>query len=824
MPGNRGVSRPGRRAPLRRTSLALVACLCSSIALSVPVASGITYTPAAHWSLDEGGGSSASDIIGSADGSLAGDAGWTAVGAAGSASALDLTAGGHIEIADGSVLRPNDLTLTAWVRSDAPPQDGTVIFEKGAFGCAGPSYGLYANDDGISLRFKETFSGTHVTRSLAMATAKVDLWDGQWHLVGMTVSNWGDGKLAIDGWDVSAAGTVVQPQPQPIVYEGATDQAARIGAGVDDACGRPAFTGQIDDVRLYHQRQALTSTFDLIPLTPTSIQTSVGDVFKPGDVMDVVTSMEPAEPRMGAIGHWLENEDTGERFSAGSLPIPAPQVGRWRLEAHFSGRTYESSVATDTFVVEPHAATGILTSSPSSLAPLQKVTLMAVFTSPFYRPAGKVQFVRTVSGQETSLGTVDLTALDPVTSRAILTVAGGLPPGNHPVIVKFAGDRYHAPAVAQVTVPVAPWPTTLAVDTPGVVTDNDPIVLEASVYASEIARADRAGVLVFLRRGSTTPACSVALESDGRASCRVSALPAGQHWFDVQYTGGRAFAAATASTSVTVVEDYVDATGVGRDHSTFYPKVDGYRDVLRVRGTRNEALSVLIEIRDPSGDLVVRKTVSSATGGYEHVWSGRTAGGSLLPAGKYSIAQTLTDRYGTTRTWASAVNLSHKRLVEKVSYVTRDGHQVAVRGDDGDGSITLSSTGGWARLAGDHPGGWVGVGYEFVLPAAEIYRSLRFLISTRYTELPQMMLTPPNEIGMQRFDDDGVCAYRTTWLPECFEHWDDIAWSTSTHWEDTERGGTDNIHDRRVRGLVSVFDGRLYIYAARVRVAYAVLE
>jgi hypothetical protein len=161
-------------------------------------------SPAARWTFDAGSGNTVADSVGTANGTRAGGASWiTSAAAVGSGAMHFDGVDGRVEVPNTASLEPSVLSLTAWVRGSAasPPSAGQVIVEKGDFSCGGSSYGLYVASGGILISYR-TRSGEQVSGILTEASAKTQLWDGAWHLIGATItfsSYQSSAFLAIDG-------------------------------------------------------------------------------------------------------------------------------------------------------------------------------------------------------------------------------------------------------------------------------------------------------------------------------------------------------------------------------------------------------------------------------------------------------------------------------------------------------------------------------------------------------------------------------------------------------------------------------------------------
>ena len=120
-------------------------------------------------------------------------------------------------------------------------------------------------------------------------------------------------------------------------------------------------------------------------------------------------------------------------------------------------------------------------------------------------------------------------------------------------------------------------------------------------------------------------------------------------------------------------------------------------------------------------------TLPAGAGPYAWAWNGRTSRGTALPAGVYTITQTLTDPYGshprTVKT--SKVTLSLRKISWSTVTVNAQPGPRCFQFTSGDGVGAYScGSSGALSLAGS-AGHWPGVGYQFQLPSADAYRSIR---------------------------------------------------------------------------------------------------
>lgn len=171
-------------------------------------------------------------------------------------------------------------------------------------------------------------------------------------------------------------------------------------------------------------------------------------------------------------------------------------------------------------------------------------------------------------------------------------------------------------------------------------------------------------------------------------------------------------------------------------NSIFYPVVDGYLDAFAGGVKVNEPSTLSMRVYNGAGTLVRALAVNaSVAGAYRLTWNGRTAAGTLLPAGTYRFAFTAVDRAANARTTGRyGVGLSLKRLVPKSATLVKAGNSAYASG----GSLPCA---GADASASDYTNGlWLGNAcdpyydgtqsaaalYAFTLPVAFRYTSLRF--------------------------------------------------------------------------------------------------
>jgi FlgD Ig-like domain len=309
-----------------------------------------------------------------------------------------------------------------------------------------------------------------------------------------------------------------------------------------------------------------------------------------------------------------------------------------------------------------------------------------------YSPA-QVSFEEDVAG--TWVGRGDGALVGANTWRLTLT---SLAEGTHTFRATYPGDDWWKPVSATLEVPVAKGTPTVTIGGPDQVQANHRVTLYPSVGGGP---------------GSVVPSGTLTLLCDGAVVGSIEApggevdaglLPLGLHVFTAAYEGDASFSAANSDPfTVQVVSDVVEATARALAPTTFYPYRDGYRDTVKASGTRAEPASVAFVVKNGSGRTVRTASVALGSGAYAWAWNGRTASGTRVPAGRYTIRTTYHDAAGTAKTVSQTVTVSSKRLYWSSTTLTRTGSQ------------TLKRTSSW--------GAW-----QFTMPTATVYRNLRLTI------------------------------------------------------------------------------------------------
>jgi hypothetical protein len=793
----------------------------------------------AEWPLDAGAGTQAVDAVGTANGTLSGGATWLAPGSPGSAAALSLDGvDGKVSAAPAAALRPAQFTLSAWVKGDpqSPPVTGAVIAEQGSIGCTGGTYGLYVGAQGIVLGFHDPLFG-EVHYELSATNAKVNLWDGNWHLVaGAVPTGYQSATISIDGGASQFGLSWSLGTPDHLDYADATDNTFRIGAPVNAACGTPTFHGAVDDVRLYDDPNAITMIGSLMPPIATSVTVTDPGTVHTNDYLAFSATVSPI-PRFSSVRFDIVNPDTQQVLNTVTAGVDAqghaantmwtPAIGTYSLDATvLIAPPYVTSSDSVALVVEGWSSSAAIAMTPASPVADQPVSIKATIDSvaPVYASSitGDVTFTDDGPSGHVNLGTVPLDSVTGPKSQATLSLPAGLALGSHSLVASYSGDAAHSAAVSATTaIDVGESPSTTSLSGPPTAQTHH-LVSFMSWTSSTSGDVTAGGATVtYAEDGNPTPLCSqVAVAQDGSAMCTVDSLPTGSHIVRATYSGTPTISGSVSDPlTITVAADTVDATGVGVSTSTFYPYKDSYRDTVSIRGSRQEPISVGIRVLSQAGSVVKTATVKRGSGAYAVTWNGRTSSGAMLAAGRYKVVQTLTDAAGTKRTITSNVTLSGKRLSFTTVYVSKAASSVSAKGTSGTGRVTISTSARTVKLySSGWYKGWAVAGWQFTLPSAVVYRSIAFQAYVRGG-----WWAAPNDFALQNFR---TCPLASgPWDYACFDHEVGLGLDYPFYgWESVPGSATTNRSGRTVRAAASVVAGTFLITSVRVKVTYGVLR
>ena len=821
---------PRSRVLNRPLTAALAAVLLASafgvVPLVRPAVVFATAGPIAHWTFDEGSGTTATDSAGSNDGAFQGTPTWVTSDAAVGSGAISFAGtGDRVVVPNGPALEPTSITISAWIRSTAWTSDKwRTILQKGANGCEGGSWGLQGQANGttvgaVSARVETATPGNWVS----FGSSDARLWDDAWHHVAFTYDDTaGVAALYVDGhrWEAPFV---------PLMYALPTATNLFIGASPVSGCAYDEeYSGLLDDLSIYDRALSAAEIDGFVQDVTTTTTLDVGpSPLYWGTVRNMEATVSPA-PTLPAnvllyrvtggahdliAGGWTYPVD-GRAFLQLAPGFNFPDVGTDLYVAEFQGDgTYQPSVSEpETLQVVRYPTVTTLSVDFTTRLPGQPVTLTASVNE---YTEGLVTFIDTAPDAEiVTLGS-GYTTSDGHGSYVTSITASLLAVGDHKIKAKLARtDTAGASTSKTVTVRVRGKEPIVNIGVSGVPQTNHPQEISVTFGAPGLDNPPTPTGTITIRDGSVV--VGTLPIADWIATFKSAPLTLGRHSFTAEYSGDSFYAAKTSDAFPLVITlDVVQASSAGPEVATFYPPKDGYRDSVRIVGDRQESIWVGLKFYSAGGVQVGHGALTRGTGPYSFAWSGRTSTGELLPAGEYKVVQRLKDGYGNEKVITSFVTLSTKRLVDHTVYVTKTGAALTSKGAAGTGSVTTSS--GYAKVSAGSDG-WAGAGWEFTLPSAVVYRSIAFQIQAK-----AHLSAPPTFIGMQDFTRCPLVVGE--WSAGCFDLIDGIGNDTgSLAWYSTTGSVTDNRSGRTVRGMISQSFGTSYVYAARVKVTYAVLE
>ncbi|HET7473623.1 MAG TPA: LamG-like jellyroll fold domain-containing protein, partial [Candidatus Limnocylindrales bacterium] len=389
----------------------LIALVAGLLPETAAVVAAATPTPSASWNFDDGSGSTADDGVGNRNGTLVGDATWSALDPHQGTGSVSLpSADGRVVIPSNATLEPaTSLAFSVWIRTTAT--DG-ILVEKGDAGCSLPAWqlGMYGGAVGFQWR-------TPTTSGSRGSPQDSRINDGAWHHVALSmVISTGVATLYVDG-RTSQNGT----GPAPGIDYAASDQTTSdlIIGSLNSCPTLPAGAiADYDDLRFYSTSLAASDVWAMEPsfATTTSLQMTPA-VPAPGEITSFFARVTPYPPNAGTItfhytvdggaDHAIPKDisEVGTALLEFGYPNALP-VGQYVFWAEFDGvgPAEASSSNSFDFTIAAYATTTVGHVDGSQPIPIQQSFTLIVSTrydtdQPGRRPTGTFAFYD-VSGAE----------------------------------------------------------------------------------------------------------------------------------------------------------------------------------------------------------------------------------------------------------------------------------------------------------------------------------------------------------------------------------------------------------------------------------------
>lgn len=242
--------------------LSYTICLAVALTMSATMANAELV---AHWTFDEGSGTTAVDSAGGNNGTVYG-ATWTQ-GKVGGALSFD---GSGYVLGSSSPFDFANTTFSVCAWFQTTNLDSVTIVSEGAYGNGGWHLGTQGN---VYFGLK---SSNYTDNAYSTITANSSYNNGQWHHVAAVVTTntshyaGNSALIYIDGMLVAAA---EGPQNGILGY---MPSATNWSIGARDAATRSFFNGLIDDVRIYDSALSQSEITALVPEPATMMLLGLG--------------------------------------------------------------------------------------------------------------------------------------------------------------------------------------------------------------------------------------------------------------------------------------------------------------------------------------------------------------------------------------------------------------------------------------------------------------------------------------------------------------------------------------------------------------------
>jgi hypothetical protein len=557
-------------------------------------------------------------------------------------------------------------------------------------------------------------------------------------------------------------------------------------------------------------------------VTSTAITTSSLTIY-PSTTFTVAAAVTPI-PDGGTVHFELRDEAdaeiwhadatvslaTGQAGLAASLPASGYTTGDYQLHASYSG-TDGFSASEDPsplpVTLTKYSTTLSLTASRPGGLPLMPFTAFDLKAQLGLGMGRTVEFWDITADPEILLGT----AVTSISGLATLTYAGSTE-GTHTYAARWNEDALYFPVEATTDAMLSRVALHVDVSAGGQWEQHHPVDIGAGVWSIPSVGPDATGD-IEVRRVDTDALIGTVPAPGGPLDWAPPAV--GIYEIYAHYPGdSRYLAGDSLPASFEVVPDVVHVRGLAISDTYFYPQVDKYQDTTTLSGIRDERASVAVRIFNSSGSRVRNAAVPSGTGKYTWTWKGKNDAGKIVKAGKYRIVQTFTDSAGTHLAVTKYVTVSLKRLYWHAATLTKAATNADAKGTSGAGKIT-GYTDGHVVLRGVSNGhaGWAGIAYQFTLPSADAYKSLKVGVRGMSTFIP------PGSYGAWNF---GRCQYSTskTWPFSCFDYLETVGFANA--WQ-MHAVAAKYRSGRHVRTVVSTYYG-VSLLQVRVSVMYGILK
>ncbi|MDO0936773.1 LamG domain-containing protein [Streptomyces sp. DG2A-72] len=214
--------------------------------------------PVAHWSLDEGTGTTATDDIGARTATLAGSAGWSSLARLG--TSLQANGTSSYAASSSSVLdTTKSFTISAWARLTGNSHNAVAVAQAGVIGSTFAIYYSTAYNAWVFNRYTTDVAAPTIIRSIGTTTPEVGVWT---HLMGVYDAQEQTIQLYVNG----------VPQGDPVAFTTPWQGTGglQIARGQYGGAFTDYFPGQVDDVTAWNRILSEEEIADLQAMTDAS--------------------------------------------------------------------------------------------------------------------------------------------------------------------------------------------------------------------------------------------------------------------------------------------------------------------------------------------------------------------------------------------------------------------------------------------------------------------------------------------------------------------------------------------------------------------------
>ncbi|MFI6546306.1 LamG-like jellyroll fold domain-containing protein [Streptomyces prunicolor] len=214
--------------------------------------------PVAHWSLDEGTGTTAADSVGGRTATLAGSAGWSTLARLGKSLQANGTSS---YAATGSAVldTTKSFTISAWARLTGTSHNAVAVAQAGVNGSAFALYYSTSANAWIFNRYTTDVVAPTIVRSIGTTTPEVGVWT---HVMGVYDAQEQTIQLFVNG--------VAQGDPVSFTTPWQGTGGLQIARGQAGGAFSDYFPGQVDEVTAWNRILSEEEVADLQAMTDAS--------------------------------------------------------------------------------------------------------------------------------------------------------------------------------------------------------------------------------------------------------------------------------------------------------------------------------------------------------------------------------------------------------------------------------------------------------------------------------------------------------------------------------------------------------------------------